>query len=100
MSVCTCSFRWQSLSRGVRAAKLASVSAGQFFRLSVRSEVMRAMAAQPSSDTLEAFCRLRLVRWRMLDHPAKPFPAASHPDAASDPHMRWTQSHVLCFLRT
>ena len=92
MGVCwqsnTCSFRWQSLSRGVSSPRLASVSAGQFFRLRFRREVMRAMAAQPPSDTMVAFWRLRLVRWCMPHHFAKPLPARTAAAAYQQIHGR------------
>ena len=78
------------------AARLASVSAGQFLRLRVLREVMRAMAAQPSSETFEAFCRLRLVRWRMLDHSAKPLPAkgANICSGQTAAHVRRSPLHI------
>jgi len=71
----TCRRRWQRRSRGVRAARDWSVSEGQFFRLSVRSDVLRAMAAQPASETMLAFCRLRQVRCAIPVQPANPSPA-------------------------
>jgi hypothetical protein len=73
--ICTCRRRWQRRSRGVSAARQSSVRAGQFLRLRVRREVMRAMAQQPASETMLAFCRLKLVRCAMPAQPANPSPA-------------------------